>query len=76
MATWDTGKGTFTCQKCGAIYECTYKDFPASDPLQIFKCEIEGCDGTVHSWKGTRDYFDWKVKPSAAPAGNGPASRR
>ena len=59
MATWDTGTATFTCQKCGATYKCTYKDYPAPDPTRSFACET--CGATVHSWKGTRDYFDWTL---------------
>jgi hypothetical protein len=68
MATGDTGPATFTCPNCGAVYQCTYRNFPGPDSAQTFKCTNDGCGATVYSWKGTRDYFDWKllVKPEKA----------
>jgi hypothetical protein len=58
MATWETGKSTFTCRKRGAKYEATYRDYPARDEGE-FKCL--DCGETVHSWRGTRDYQEWKL---------------
>jgi hypothetical protein len=63
MATWDKGETTFKCQ-CGAVYECTYQDFPARDRG---KQECEVCGATVHSWSGTRDYSDWKLVRRGQP---------
>jgi predicted RNA-binding Zn-ribbon protein involved in translation (DUF1610 family) len=63
MPTWSTGKAQFTCPQCGTQYQCTYKDYPSGDPRQTYDCPQ--CGATVHTWKGTRDYFDWEpVEPN------------
>lgn len=58
MATWETGTAEFTCKQCGAKYVADYKDFPVKDSGE-FKCEK--CGALVHSWRGTRDYFEFKL---------------
>jgi transcription elongation factor Elf1 len=62
MATLTT---TFTCPKCKAVYECQYQEYLAEQRTE-FRCE--NCDTTVHSWKGGRDYTDFKMvkKPDRA----------
>ena len=59
MGTWDTGKATFTCENCGSTYECKTTGYPAPDPTQEYRCKV--CGAIVHSWKGTRDYSEWRL---------------
>lgn len=66
MATWDTGTEEFICPKCGAQYKSTFRDYPAPDPSQSFECL--DCGETVHSWRGTRDYYDRKLLKHGAGA--------
>lgn len=58
MAAWEKGTTAFTCKGCGTRYTCEWQDYPVRDRGE-FKCEK--CGQIVVSWKGTRDYSDFKL---------------
>jgi len=55
----ETGKLDMTCEHCGVVNEVSYTDFPERDK-GVLLCA--GCGGTLHQWKGTRDFHTATLK--------------
>ena len=52
------GFQTFTCEYCGTMHEVPYKDYPMRDRG---KNQCLECGKVLHSWNGSRDYYDPKL---------------
>ncbi|MGH1331306.1 MAG: hypothetical protein ACRBBK_10525 [Paracoccaceae bacterium] len=50
--SFETGKIEMTCG-CGAVCVVPYKDYPEKDKGEVF---CPACGGSLHKWKGTRDF--------------------
>ena len=57
----------FSCPSCALPYRATKEPLP-SKRSGSFSCEV--CSGTVHTWSGAYDFFDWKIdQPEAREFG-------